>query len=271
MISSESNFTSSKGLTWCKNVRVTELVVPSAAVVGESVTLTCSYDLGNEELYVVKWYKDDIEFYRYEPKDNNQFVYFPQPGIDIDLSRTNSNIVFLRTVELDSAGSYKCQVSTDAPTYSCVQAVKEMNVIILPIEGPQITSGENSYELGDNVTLNCTSAESKPAAELGWFINDRPVSDEETHDHGVFTNHKRLQVSSKSLHLKLSKRLFHEGKMTIKCEASFYGTVAVISKEITLLEVNHSSTIHYCHHLLIFISIILMLSSPLRFLECFPS
>ncbi|GIY42582.1 uncharacterized protein CEXT_557591 [Caerostris extrusa] len=234
---------SSKSLTWCKNVRVTELVVPSAAVVGESVTLTCSYDLGNEELYVVKWYKDDIEFYRYEPKDNNQFVYFPQPGIDIDLSRTNSNIVFLRTVELDSAGSYKCQVSTDAPTYSCVQAVKEMNVI----------------------------TESKPAAELGWFINDRPVSDEETHDHGVVTNHKRLQVSSKSLHLKLSKRLFHEGKMTIKCEASFYGTLAVISKEITLLEVNHSSTIHSCHHLLIFVSIILIFSSPLRFMECFPS
>ncbi|GFQ69280.1 uncharacterized protein TNCT_377041 [Trichonephila clavata] len=136
----------------------------------------CSYDLGSEELYVVKWYKDDIEFYRYEPKDDNQFVYFPQPGIDIDLSRTNSNIVFLRTVALDSAGSYKCQVSTDAPTYSCVQAVKDMNVIILPLEGPQITGGESSYDLGDNITLNCTSAESKPAAKLEWFVNNQPVS-----------------------------------------------------------------------------------------------
>ncbi|KAF8766842.1 Cell adhesion molecule 2 like protein [Argiope bruennichi] len=98
------------------------------------------------------------------------------PGIDIDLTRTNSNIVFLRTVALDSAGNYKCQVSTDAPTYSCVQAVKEMNVIILPIEGPQITGGESTYELGDNITLNCTSAESKPAANLQWFINDQSKS-----------------------------------------------------------------------------------------------
>ncbi|GBN25292.1 hypothetical protein AVEN_185259-1 [Araneus ventricosus] len=223
------------GLAWARTVRVTDLVVPPAAVVGESVTLMCSYDLGNEELYVVKWYKDDIEFYRYEPKDDNQFIYFPQPGIDIDLSRTNSNIVFLRTVALDSAGNYKCQVSTDAPTYSCVQAVKEMNVIILPIEGPQITGGESTYELGDNVTLNCTSAESKPAAKLQWFINGQSVPDENTDDHGVFVKKDRLQISSKSLNLKLSKRLFRGGKLSLKCEASFYGSVATISKEITLL------------------------------------
>lgn len=70
-----------------KSVRVTELLVPSEAILGDSVQLICRYDLGNEELYVVKWYKDDLEFYRYEPKDQNQSVYFPQPGIDIDVSK----------------------------------------------------------------------------------------------------------------------------------------------------------------------------------------
>ncbi|GIX74105.1 hypothetical protein CDAR_174551 [Caerostris darwini] len=73
-----------ESVAWSKSVRVTELKVPSTAIFGESVTLICSYDLGSEELYVVKWYKDDLEFYRYEPKDDNQSVYFPQPGIDID-------------------------------------------------------------------------------------------------------------------------------------------------------------------------------------------
>ncbi|GIY34445.1 uncharacterized protein CDAR_498521 [Caerostris darwini] len=73
-----------ESVVWSKSVRVTELKVPSTAIFGESVTLICSYDLGSEELYVVKWYKDDLEFYRYEPKDDNQSVYFPQPGIDID-------------------------------------------------------------------------------------------------------------------------------------------------------------------------------------------
>ncbi|PRD29254.1 UNVERIFIED_CONTAM: hypothetical protein NCL1_29971 [Trichonephila clavipes] len=72
-------------VSWSTSVSVTELRVPSMAVLGESVTLVCSYDLGNEELYVVKWYKDELEFYRFEPKDHNQSVYFPQPGINIDI------------------------------------------------------------------------------------------------------------------------------------------------------------------------------------------
>ncbi|GIY97070.1 hypothetical protein CEXT_693371 [Caerostris extrusa] len=48
------------GASWSKSVKVTELKVPATAVLGESVSLVCSYDLGNEELYVVKWYKDEL-------------------------------------------------------------------------------------------------------------------------------------------------------------------------------------------------------------------
>ncbi|XP_054706721.1 carcinoembryonic antigen-related cell adhesion molecule 8-like [Uloborus diversus] len=224
------------GLTWSKTIRVTELRVPSAVVLGESVTLVCSYELGNEDLYVVKWYKDDLEFYRYEPKDDNQSVYFPQPGIDIDLSKSGSNVVYLRNVALDSAGTYKCQVSTDAPTYSCVQAVKEMNVIILPLDGPTISGGAKSYEFGDNVNLNCTSAKSKPAAKLSWIVNDKPVSDNVTIDHGVTVHNNNLQITTKALHLPVTETLFQKGKVDIKCEATFYESVAVISREITILE-----------------------------------
>ncbi|XP_035213867.1 endothelial cell-selective adhesion molecule-like [Stegodyphus dumicola] len=224
-----------------KSVKVTELRVPSAAVLGESVTLVCSYELGSEELYVVKWYKDDLEFYRYEPKDDNQSIYFPQPGIDIDLSKSGSNVVFLRNVALDSAGTYKCQVSTDSPTYSCVQAVKEMNIIILPLEGPTISGGQMNYDSGDNVTLNCTSAKSKPAAELRWFINGQPVPTEETVDQSVIPDSDNLQVSSATLRLQITEKLFQKGKIAIKCEASFYGRVAMLSKEITIREASIAS------------------------------
>ncbi|GFR01535.1 uncharacterized protein TNCT_145051 [Trichonephila clavata] len=167
------------GFSWSMSVSVTELRVPSMAVLGESVTLVCSYDLGNEELYVVKWYKDELEFYRFEPKDHNQSVYFPQPGINIDLSKSGSNSVYLKNVALDTAGAYKCQVSTDAPTYSCVQAVKEMDVIILPMEGPKISGITEKYDFGDNITIKCTSAKSKPASKLRWLVNNELVSNTE--------------------------------------------------------------------------------------------
>ncbi|KAF8767816.1 endothelial cell-selective adhesion molecule-like [Argiope bruennichi] len=247
-----------QGLAWSKSVRVTELKVPSTAIFGESVTLMCSYDLGSEELYVVKWYKDDLEFYRYEPKDDNQSVYFPQPGIDIDLSKSGSNVVYLKNVALDSAGTYKCQVSTDAPTYSCVQAVKEMNVVILPMEGPSITGGEGSYDFGDNVTLNCTSAKSKPAAKLSWLVNGKPVEDNDTIDHGVTLVESNLEVTSKTLQLPVTETLLSKGKVAIKCEASFYGRVAMISRDITIIELDGASCCYFSNSLLLIIILIVL-------------
>ena len=48
--------------------------------------------------------------------------------------------------------------------------------LVLPKKGPLITGGKLRYSLGDNVDVNCTSANSKPAAEINWFINGEPVS-----------------------------------------------------------------------------------------------
>ena len=38
------------------SLRLIMLDVPSPSYVGESVELTCSYDLGDDRLYSVKWY-----------------------------------------------------------------------------------------------------------------------------------------------------------------------------------------------------------------------
>lgn len=46
----------------------------------------------------------------------------------------------------------------------------------MPTSGPVITGGEDGYDFGDNVTLNCTSSKSKPAPMLKWFINGKHVS-----------------------------------------------------------------------------------------------
>ena len=53
---------------------------------------------------------------------------------------------------------------------------KNDSISVLPKEGPLITGGRLRYSLGDRVDVNCTSAESKPAAEIRWFINGQPVS-----------------------------------------------------------------------------------------------
>ena len=53
------------GTIGLKDLKVT---VPSVVQSGDSVTLTCNFDLEGKVLYTVKWYLDEAEFYRFTPK-----------------------------------------------------------------------------------------------------------------------------------------------------------------------------------------------------------
>merc|ERR1712110_116797 len=50
-----------------------------------------------------------------------------------------------------------------------------MIVVVLPERGPRISGGKDRYDVGDVVDVNCTSSNSKPAAELQWLVNDQPA------------------------------------------------------------------------------------------------
>ncbi|XP_043204507.1 uncharacterized protein LOC122371840, partial [Amphibalanus amphitrite] len=66
-------------------LRMVNSNIPVYKQVGEETTLLCDYDLEGDSLYSVKWYKDDVEFYRYMPKNNPaKLVYPDMPGIDVD-------------------------------------------------------------------------------------------------------------------------------------------------------------------------------------------
>lgn len=54
-------------ITCLKDVSVT---IPSAVKRGDNALLICNYDIENDTLYTVKWYKGRREFYRYTPKEN---------------------------------------------------------------------------------------------------------------------------------------------------------------------------------------------------------
>ncbi|GIX73518.1 ig-like domain-containing protein [Caerostris extrusa] len=59
--------------------------VPSPTTQGESVELICSYELDEDKLYSVKWYKDDVEFYRYVPNDWPPGQFLPLQGVKVDI------------------------------------------------------------------------------------------------------------------------------------------------------------------------------------------
>ena len=63
------------------NVRIPEFIQT-----GESADLTCSFNLGGDDLYSVKWYKGRHEFYRFMPNERPKMKIFPVKGMKINVS-----------------------------------------------------------------------------------------------------------------------------------------------------------------------------------------
>ncbi|XP_065172449.1 uncharacterized protein [Atheta coriaria] len=70
--------TPTSGLKW---VRVN---LPQYRRPGELAQLQCDYDLGNDTLYAVKWYKENEEFYRFVLKERPQANSYKVEGVHVD-------------------------------------------------------------------------------------------------------------------------------------------------------------------------------------------
>ncbi|XP_076336071.1 uncharacterized protein LOC143239116 [Tachypleus tridentatus] len=110
------------------SLTIISLDVPRSARFGEKTRLTCNYDLEKDSLYSVKWYKDDLEFFRYVPKDIPQRQFFPLDGIKIDFTRSNHQTVYIEDIQTATSGRYRCEVSADAPSFRTVSSEKIMVV-----------------------------------------------------------------------------------------------------------------------------------------------
>ena len=60
-----------------------------------TLDLTCSYNLGGDTLYSVKWYKGRHEFYRYMPTENPIIKTFPVKNMKINVSTFELNQMFV--------------------------------------------------------------------------------------------------------------------------------------------------------------------------------
>ncbi|XP_058796522.1 uncharacterized protein LOC131667239 isoform X2 [Phymastichus coffea] len=155
------------------------VMVPKEAELSKSAKLECNWKLnGNASLYSVKWYKDEYEFFSYNPDNrDNTITTRILNGVVVDERASKKNEVMLTDLTLNSTGQYKCEVSTDAPFYHTNYSTGHLTVISLPSQGPEIRGLGTQYALGENVTANCTAWPSVPQAKLHWTVNNKEVPD----------------------------------------------------------------------------------------------
>ena len=79
---------------------ISEVKIPPYVILGSTVHLYCSYDLPNgTDLYMLKWLKEEKEFYRSVPKDphrQNRRRTFQVPGVKVDIE--NSKVTWCETL-----------------------------------------------------------------------------------------------------------------------------------------------------------------------------
>ncbi|XP_030370653.1 uncharacterized protein LOC115621211 [Scaptodrosophila lebanonensis] len=156
------------------------LIEPPAVRRGQSVALRCDYQLDGAPLYSIKFYRGQMEFYRYTPGEYPHTKVFQYPGIRVDDSSSNATLVLIRNVGFGLSGNFSCEVTADAPLYSTATAYAQMQVVEFPEKRPQLFTEHTRYEPGDVLRANCSTPPSRPRAELRFTINNVPVTTDET-------------------------------------------------------------------------------------------
>ncbi|XP_034942048.1 cell adhesion molecule 3-like isoform X2 [Chelonus insularis] len=196
---------------------------PLAVERGDSAVLNCWYDLEDADLYVVKWYKNGKEFYRFSPKELPSSKVFPIGSFRVNKAKSNATQATLENLQLDAAGEYSCEVSADAPSFHTAVVYATIYVAKLPTQRPEIYGFIRKYKVGDTLRVNCTSGRSKPAANLTWYVNDRQPSPAHVHTYNVLDiNNSEWQIAQTSLQFVVTHEHFTYGKLKIRCSASIY-------------------------------------------------
>ncbi|KAG9510311.1 hypothetical protein GZH46_01156 [Fragariocoptes setiger] len=148
------------------------LDMPRYVTYGDSVELACLYELQDDVLYAVKWYKDEQEFFRHVQHDWPHGQYIQMDGVTVDLDNSNAISVYLINVTFKTGGIYRCEVSTDAPSFATVAAAKYLNVAYWPEEAsPTLTTMTRFYKMDETAQLECSTSGSRPAAQISWSIH----------------------------------------------------------------------------------------------------
>ena len=155
-------------------IKITKILVPKFVNAGDNPKLFCDFDLEDDKLSYVKWYKDGNEISKMVP---NQLVQTQETrGIEVDKHETTLKTIVLKDVSLFSSGLYKCKVASNERLPRVHETgVRVMLVVDRPSKVEVITS-KNIYTIGEKLEAKCVSYLSNPVAFISWNVDGKSIS-----------------------------------------------------------------------------------------------
>jgi len=182
---------------------------------GKDFTLGCDYELDEgEQLHSLKWYRNEQEFYTFQPSQQPKVRLYELAGLNVDNVGSRQNSLIVRNVSLLSGGTFKCEVSCGPPRYETATIVVPMEVVDYP-ERPVISGEKTWYMLGDEVFAHCWSGEASPKPTIKWWIND-----------GESVNPSYLSTDNDNtgsqLRFVITEKHLIGGRLTVKCTVEVF-------------------------------------------------
>ncbi|GBP39169.1 hypothetical protein EVAR_26955_1 [Eumeta japonica] len=109
-----------------RSIRVSMDTQERIVAEGRDATLVCRFDVPEQQLYSVRWYKGDDQFYSYMPSGEPPDRIFHVEGVNV--SRVSPQEVTLTGITRETAGLYRCEVIGEAPRFPISSAEKYVEV-----------------------------------------------------------------------------------------------------------------------------------------------
>ncbi|CAN8026664.1 unnamed protein product, partial [Ixodes persulcatus] len=139
----------------------------------------------------------------------------------VQVAESDQSSVLLEQLTLSAEGTYRCEVTTEAPSFEVVASEGILNVTALPKEGPKIRGAQTHYNIGDTVDIGCVSLGSRPVVNYRWYLNALPAEPTNFEISNLATpTDDGLESSVSRLRFKISEDRFFNGTVSIKCVAS---------------------------------------------------
>lgn len=225
------------GATGLKDLTIN---VPAVVRSGDTVTLSCHYDLEGLPLYTIQWFHESTEFYRYLPERNPPYSIFQVDGMHVNVSKSNSHDVTLVDVSRKLTGEYKCEVSAGSPSYHTLIERARMEVVDAPKTDPTIDIAKESIAVGKMLRVNCTTGNSRPASAITWKLNgDLIANDSMLYRSRYFAipQDDDSKVSKSTIEFKVTNDMFHNGRLHLRCTAS----IADVYRKSADIEINEDA------------------------------
>ncbi|XP_043265561.1 uncharacterized protein LOC122405113 [Colletes gigas] len=225
------------GATGLKDLTIN---VPAVVRSGDTVTLSCHYDLEGLPLYTIQWFLDGTEFYRYLPERDPPYTTFVVDGIHVNVSKSNTHDVTVVDVSRKLTGLYKCEVSAGSPSYHTLIEKASMEVVDAPKTDPTIGIQKERIAVGETLRANCTTGNSSPASAITWKLNGDLIANDSLQFRSRYfeiPQDDESMVSKSTIDFKVTSEMFRNGRLHLRCTAS----IADVYRKSADIEINEDA------------------------------